>query len=233
MDDKVKRYDKPQRAFHWVNLLALLILLGTGLTIFDLSIVGFQPFSAIAQALVGDVYTPLMFDLHIYAAFGLLGAFIFHLAYDTGIRGIFWSELPGKGDFRGFNVMAKNFLGISDEYIKFHKYNPGQKMVHIGIAIVVVLIGATGFMLSADYRWIVPIWWLNLDFDFVLFWARSLHDLLTFVLIALVVMHFYFAVRKENWPTFVSMVSGWVPKSYQAKHFSKTEEPEIIPAKGD
>jgi cytochrome b subunit of formate dehydrogenase len=230
VEERVQRYDIPQRIYHWVNLSSLLILLWTGLTIYNLNLFGVQPFSDFATMLIGQNYNPLIFDLHKYSAFILVGSLLFHILYDTGIRGIFWSELPKSADFRGFNVMAKNFLGRTKEYVKFPRYNPGQKMLHIGIAIVVVLIGATGWMMNANYRWLVPIWWLNLDFDFLLYWTRVLHDVLTFALVTMVVMHFYFAVRFENLPTFRSMVTGWVPKSYQEKHFSSTEEPEIIPA---
>jgi len=227
---KVKRHDVFQRVYHWVNLGALLLLLWTGLTIYDLNILGIRPFSSFAIILFGDTFTSFVYEIHRYAAFTLLGGLIFHVLYDTGIRGVFWSELPSKADLRGMNIMAKNFLGISKEYVKFHKYNPGQKMLHIGIAIVIVLIGATGFIMSANYRFLVPIWWLPVNFDFVLYWSRITHDLLTFALIALTTLHFYFGARKENWPTFRSMISGVVPKEYQEKHFSSTEEPEIIPA---
>ncbi|MEE9585858.1 MAG: cytochrome b/b6 domain-containing protein [Nitrososphaerales archaeon] len=230
MEERVQRYDIAQRAYHWVNLAALLLLLWTGLTIYDLNLLGVKPLSAFAAAVIGEVYTPLIFEIHRYAAFVLLGALMFHIVYDTGIRGVFWSELPSRADFRAQNITAKNFLGLSKEYIKFPRYNPGQKMLHIGFAAVVLLVGATGFMLSANYRWLVPIWWLNIDFDVLFFWVRITHDLLTFALVAMVVMHFYFAIRKENWPTFKSMVAGWVPKSYQEKHFAAGEEPEIIPA---
>lgn len=230
-EEKVQRYDPIQRIYHWVNLTSLLILLWTGLTIYDLTILSVTPFSAFAKAAIGTEYTPLIFDLHRYSAFVLLGALLFHIGYDTGIRGIFWSELPSKADFRAQNIMAKNFLGLTKEYVKFHKYNPGQKMLHIGFAIAVPLIGATGFMLSANLRWLVPIWWFNVDFDFILYWARLAHDVITFVLVTLVVMHFYFSSRIENLPTFRSMVTGWVPKSYQEKHFAPSEEPEIIKVK--
>ena len=229
-EERVQRYNIVQRVYHWVNLAALLLLLWTGLTIYDLNILGVNPLSAFAAAIIGEAFTPLIFEIHRISAFVLLGALIFHIAYDTGIRGAFWSELPTKADFRAQNITAKNFLGLSKEYVKFPRLNPGQKMLHIGFAVVVLLIGATGFMLSANYRWLVPIWWLNIDFDLLFFWVRITHDLLTFALVAMVVMHFYFAARKENWPTFRSMVVGWVPKSYQEKHFASGEEPEIIPA---
>ncbi len=229
-DERVRRHDIPQRVYHWVNLSSLLILLWTGLTIYDLNLFGLQPLSAFAQAVIGATYTPLIYDLHRYAAFTLLGSLIFHITYDTGIRGVFWSELPSRADFKAQNIMAKNFLGRSREYVKFHKYNPGQKMLHIGIAVVVILIGASGLMLSANYRWLVPVWFFNVDFDFLLYWTRVLHDVLTFALVAMVVMHFYFSARLENLPAFRSMITGWVPRHYQEKHFSSTEEPEIIPA---
>ena len=226
----VQRYDLIQRIYHWANLGALLVLLWTGLTIYDLNIFGTRPFSSFVTTLVGENFMPLIFGLHIYAAFALLGGLIMHIIYDTGIKGIFWSEIPSKADFKAQNILAKNFLGISKEYVKFPKFNIGQKMLHIGFAIVIVLIGATGFMMNADYRFLVPIWWLPLSFDFISFWARYIHDMLTFVLITMVVMHVYFGVRRENAPTFKSMFSGTVPKEYQEKHFSSSDEPELIPA---
>ena len=226
----VQRYDFAQRIYHWVNLGALLALLWTGLTIYDLKILETRPFSSFAAILIGDIYMPLIQNIHNTAAFVLLGSLIIHIIYDVGIKGIFWSELPSKSDFRAQNILAKNFLGVSKEYVKFPKYNIGQKMLHIGFAVVIVLIGATGFMMSANYRFLVPIWWLNIDFDFLFYWVRITHDILTFVLITMVTMHFYFGTRKENWPTFKSMITGKVPKDYQEKHFSSSEEPEIIPA---
>ena len=226
----VQRYDFAQRMYHWVNLGALLALLWTGLTIYDLKILETRPFSSFAAILIGDIYMPLIQNIHNTAAFVLLGSLIIHIIYDVGIKGIFWSELPSKSDFRAQNILAKNFLGVSKEYVKFPKYNIGQKMLHIGFAVVIVLIGATGFMMSANYRFLVPIWWLNIDFDFLFYWVRITHDILTFVLITMVTMHFYFGTRKENWPTFKSMITGKVPKDYQEKHFSSSEEPEIIPA---
>ncbi len=230
-DERVQRYDAPQRVFHMVNLIGMFILLGTGLTIYNLTFLGYQPFSEFAKAMFGEVYMPLIYDMHILGAFTILGALLFHILYDTGIKGVFWSELPGRADFRGFGIMAKNFLGLSKDYIKFHKYNPGQKITHVMIALVVVLIGATGFIMSANYRWMVPIWWLNLDFDFVLYWARVAHDLLTFTLVTLVLMHFYFSMRKENFTAGKSIITGWIPKSFQEAHYAATEEPELIPAK--
>ena len=233
VEEKVVRYDIFQRVYHWVNLASLLILLWGGLTIFDLNILGVRPFSAIAQAVIGQNYTPLVADLHKYASFILLGSLIFHIGYDTGIKGLFWSELPSKAELKAQNIMAANFLGRSKVYVKFHKYNPGQKMLHIGFAFVILLIGATGLMLSANYRWMVPVWWLNIDFDFLNYWTRVIHDLLTFVLITMVIMHFYFAVRRENLPSFKSMIVGWVPKSFQDQHFAKGEEPELIIPKSE
>jgi len=228
-EDRVQRHDVAQMTYHWVNLSSLLILLITGLTIYDLNIMGLRPFSAFFKAVLGGApYNPLVFDLHRYAAFVLLGALIFHILYDTGVRGVFWSELPSRAELRAQNILAKNFLGLTKEYVRFHKYNPGQKMLHIGFAIVVPLIGATGFMLSANYRWLVPVWWFGVSFDLIQFWVRVTHNLLTYILVAMVVMHFYFAVRKENWPTLKSMFVGWIPKSYHEEHFAKGEEPEII-----
>lgn len=229
-EERVKRYDIPQRVYHWVNLSSLLVLLWTGLTIYDLNLFGIQPLSSFARTAFGAAYTPIIYDLHRYAAFTLLGALIFHVTYDTGIRGVFWSELPSRAELRANSILTKSFLGMSKQYVKFHKYNPGQKMLHIGIALVIVLIGASGLMMSANYRWLVPIWFLNVNFDLVLYWTRVLHDVLTFALVAMVVMHFYFAVRLENIPEFKSMFTGWIPKHYAEKHFSPTEEPEIIPA---
>ena len=162
VEERIHRYDIPQRAYHMVNLIAMFILLGTGLTIYDMSILGYRPFTAIAEAIFGQVYNPPIFQFHIYAAFILLGALIFHILYDVGIKGVFWSELPSRADLGGFGIMAKNFLGLSKVYVKFPKYNVGQKIVHISIALVMVLIGATGFMMSANYRWLVPIWWLKM-----------------------------------------------------------------------
>ena len=105
-----------------------------------------------------------------------------------------------------------------EESSKLSHYKLEQIAFHWILAAVVSVIVITGFILWKPARIFVAPFWMPFGWDAV-FAARVLHQLFTFILIAMIIAHIYFAVLvPKNWPYLRSIFTGRVLLSWYASH---------------
>jgi Ni/Fe-hydrogenase 1 B-type cytochrome subunit len=200
---QVKRRDAAQIAYHWVNAAAIVALTVTGFAIY-----------------FGFPDTAGYFLWHLWAAWVLLGALVFHIWYAT-IRfkhfrrmWVTWDEL------RETMKRIPGFGGSGAEPAPKHGfYKIEQIAMHWVLTALVLGLVITGFILWKPARDFVGPFWMPWGWDAV-FVARVLHQIFTFLLIALVVAHVYFAVLvPQEWPRLKSIFTGRVRLSwYRTQH---------------
>ena len=201
MDIQVQRRDMAQIAFHWVNAVAIVALTVSGLLIY-----------------FGYPATADYFMWHLWAAWVLLAALVFHIWYSTIRFKYFYRMWVTAEDLRAAMGRLPGFGGSGAKSAPKHKFYKVEQIVfHWALAAVVVGIVITGFILWKPGRDFVGPFWLPWGWDAV-FAARVLHQILTFALIVLVIAHVYFAVLvPKEWPRLKSIFTGRVPYAWYAR----------------
>ncbi len=188
------------RLFHWISAVAVLVLL---LTAF-LPILGIK-FSWITT--------------HWVSGFILTAAVVAHL-----IRAIFWQSFRdihfGLRDIRELTATLTWLFRLSDNHpSKPGKYSPAQKLMHLSVTLTVLVALITGLMMMVK---IDTPWW-----DRDLYWLSDqswgivyvLHGFSALFLMAIVMIHIYFAFRREKLMYTRSMISGTLSMTeYKDQH---------------
>ena len=191
VDGRLLRFDRVERAAHWINALLFAVLMATALPLYFVQV----------EALVGR--RELIVQIHTWCGIALPVPLIISLAGSWGAR--------FRRDVRRFNVWMSEetrwLRGRGRERLpELDKFNPGQKLnaLFIGGAIVVML--GTGVILK----------WFGL---FPLDWrtgATFVHDVLAAVIFVVVFGHIAFALTHRD--ALRSMFTGWVTESWAARH---------------
>ncbi|MCI0476368.1 MAG: cytochrome b/b6 domain-containing protein [Anaerolineales bacterium] len=194
-DGTILRYNFVQRIGHWLNALAFVILLLTGLLLF------FWPLSPLAGAWSRD--------LHRLAAILLVLGPIFYFLADR--RGFFHllrvSFTYSRDDVRWFIKAPWYFLGIGKDLPPQGEVNAGQRVHHAFTIVFYNLVAWSGFAM-----------WFGVDHlpSQVFLGALIVHDVSMTVLTVLMLGHVYF--------TFVygaldGMIKGTITRLYaQVEH---------------
>lgn len=190
-DRRLLRFDRVERAAHWINAFLFAILMATALPLYFVQV----------EALVGR--RELIAQVHTWAGVALPVPLMISLAGPWGAR--------FRRDVRRFNVWMSEetrwLRGLGQERLpELDKFNPGQKLnaLFIGGAIAVML--GTGAILK----------WFGL---FPLDWrtgATFVHDLLAAAIFVVVFGHIAFAVTHRD--ALRSIFKGWVTESWAARH---------------
>ena len=195
------------RFCHWVNAVALFVMVGSGLQIFR----AFPSFGAKvpqkdllhwpkAYALGGWLGGGLQWHLTfmwIYIATGL-----FYLGYEI-LSGNYRQVLFVPSDLRGVWPMARYYFFFGPKPEATKAYNPLQKMAYtsaIGLGVLSVLTGLAIWK-PVQFSWLV---WLMGGFHL----ARLWHFLVMWAILFFLVGHLVMVVL-HGWNNFMSMVSGW------------------------
>jgi cytochrome b subunit of formate dehydrogenase len=107
------------------------------------------------------------------------------------------------------------------------KYSLAQKMMHQGIAVLVLAGIITGLMMMV--RLDTPFWerdpyWLNADTWGIVFF---IHGLVSLCFVSVLMLHIYFSLRPENRMYLRSMIKGWISSDeFSLKHDEKLWQPE-------
>ena len=202
MTPKTKEYEHPLiiRLTHWVNFIALAIMVTSGLRIYNASpLWGFD--------------IPAAFTLGGWLA----GARMWHffgmwLFVVNGIIWFFYNVLSKHGrqttifrgtDLSGVLPMIKYYLRVRKEHPPTRKYNALQKLAYTTIPLAALGSILTGMALY----WPVQFSWITAAFggyDIARYWH--------FVFNALLILFFFghlFMVAISGWSNFVSILSGW------------------------
>jgi cytochrome b subunit of formate dehydrogenase len=199
-------FDRFQRLFHWTSLVALSVVIGSGLALYYPAVL--EP-AAMAVGFPLHTNFRLLVDVHVagVVAFALLMAG--HIGWDVfKVRG---SRLviPSKNDLRQLVSRAESFVSGGDT-AKSGKYDVFMKSFHILLTVSSIILAVSGVTL-----YFFAPWWLvpQLSHQAIEPWWKPtiLHDLFGFALITLLVAHTYFAMLRVNRPLLRAMISPRPP----------------------
>lgn len=203
MSVQLRRRDLVQVAYHWMNAAAIAALLITGLAIYF--------------AWPG---TDFYFTGHLWGAWIFVVALIAHVWYDTITLKNFGRMWVTRRELSEGLSRLTRFRSRSsvEESPKHGHYKLEQIAFHWILVAVVSVVAITGFILWKPARIFLAPFWMPFGWDAV-FVARVLHQLFTFILIAMIIAHIYFAVLvPKNWPYLRSIFTGRVLLSWYASH---------------
>ncbi len=198
-DAQVRRRDAAQIAYHWVNALSLIALLVSGLGIY-----------------FGWSNTAAYFAWHLWMAWIFIGALAFHIWYATIRVKHFHRMWTTRQDLRDALSRVRPGASAVEERPKHAFYKVEQIAFHWVLTALVLGLVVTGFVLWNPGRMFIGPFWMPWGWDAV-FVARVLHDAFTFILLAFIIAHIYFALIPENWNVLKSIVTGRVRFSEYAK----------------
>jgi thiosulfate reductase cytochrome b subunit len=208
---KTKRHHVVVRFTHWVNAIALTIMVGSGLRIFN-------AYPAFARK--GETFCCWPFEHQFIPAkltFGgwLAGARNWHFAmmWVLAVNGLVylafiylhgeWRDLvPRRGVFHDSWEMIKFYVGKRKDHPRQGKHNALQRMAYFAMPIVGVMAVITGI---AIWKPVQLAGLTNLLGGYV--WARYFHFMAMLLLVALTIGHVFmvFAVDPYSIP---SMITG-------------------------
>jgi len=197
--ENVPRHSLAARLFHWLMAASMLTLL-------------FSAFLPKAGLLFSWV------TIHWSAGLILTLFILFHICH--AILGMeFGSIWPDRADirnaWRGMRPLSRT---IGQTPGKSGKYPLANKLYHLAVMVCGIFMAATGILML----WRVPTPFLVrnpylLD-DTTWGMVYLLHGFAGVALIALVMIHVYFALRPEKLPITKAMVSGFMDREFYLKH---------------
>jgi formate dehydrogenase subunit gamma len=199
---RVVRHALADRLFHWIGAACVLTLLGTAF----LPIIGVEFGWVTAHWVTGLV---------------LMVAVLFHVVRVL-VRGTLGSMWLGRADVADALEIATSTLAHKLPSRRPGKYSVAQKCIHHAFAVVVLTTLITGGMMLAR---IDTPWWRRNPYllaDATWGIVYVLHGLAALLLVTMVMMHIYFALRPEKLKFTRAMVRGWITR----QEFDEHHDPE-------
>ena len=197
--EEVQRHSLAARLFHWIMAAAMLVLLFTAF----LPKVGFR-FPWVTY--------------HWIAGLVLTASILFHIVHASFWLD-FWSIWPDQEDREDARRRLRRALGRSaPPPRRFAKYPLENKMYHGVIVLAGLAVMCTGLLMIFRVR--TPFLTRNpyLLGDMTWGWMYVLHGLAGVGLIALIMVHVYFAVRPEKLVITKSMIVGTLDRDHYLEH---------------
>jgi formate dehydrogenase subunit gamma len=198
----VVRHALPDRLFHWLSAACVLTLLGTS----------FLPILGVEFGWV---------TVHWVTGLVLMAAVAFHIVRVL-IRRKLGSMWLGAADVRDGLAIVNATLRRTAIDVRTGKYSFAQKLIHHAFAVVVLTTLITGGLMLA--RIDTPWWQRNPYLLSNATWGivYVLHGLAALLLITMVMMHIYFALRPEKLKFTRAMIRGWITR----QEFEKNHDPQ-------
>lgn len=198
---RIVRHALPDRLFHWLAAACVLTLLGTAF----LPILGLE---------FGWV------TIHWVTGLVLMAAVLFHVVRVL-VRRTLGAMWLGGADVRDALAIVRAALARRADELKVGKYSVAQKLIHHAFAAVVLTTLVTGgFMLARiDTPWWRRNPYLLADATWGVIYV--LHDLAALMLVTMVMMHVYFALRPEKLKFTRAMIFGWITRREFDEHHDK------------
>lgn len=197
--EKVPRHSLAARLFHWLMAMAMLTLLFTA----------FLPKVGVRFPWV---------TYHWIAGLVLTASILFHIVHASFWLD-FWSIWPDKADREDSMRRLRRALGQSaPPPRRFAKYPLENKMYHGVIMLAGLAVMLTGVFMMFRVR--TPIFTRNPYLFGDMTWGLMyvLHGLAGVGLIALIMIHIYFAVRPEKLVITKSMIFGTLDREHYLEH---------------
>jgi cytochrome b subunit of formate dehydrogenase len=195
---RIARHSLAARSFHWIMAASMLTLLFTAF----LPKVGFQ------------------FDwvtYHWIAGAVLIASVVFHVIHASFWLD-FWSIWPDKDDLQDAVRRVRRFFRLPAlPPRRFAKYPLDNKLYHGAIIVTGLTAIATGIFMLARVRTIFVIRDPYVFDDMTWGLMYVLHGLAGIGLIALVMIHVYFAIRPEKLEITKSMIVGTMSRDFYLK----------------
>ncbi len=197
---RIPRHSFAARLFHWIMAAAMFTLLFTAF----LPRIGIQ-FNWVTY--------------HWIARTVLIAAVVFHIIHATFWLD-FWAIWPDRADLQDAVRRVRRFLGLSASAPRrFAKYPLENKLYHAAIIAAGGSAILTGMFLLFRVRTIFftrnPYLFSDLTWGLM----YVLHGLAGVGLIALVIVHVYFAIRPEKRDITKSMIFGSMPRDFYLEHY--------------
>jgi formate dehydrogenase subunit gamma len=194
----VVRHALPDRLLHWLSAACVLTLLGTA----------FLPIVGIEFAWV---------TVHWVTGLVLMAAVAFHVVRVL-VRRKLGSMWLGAADVRDGLAIVAATLRHKAVDVRPGKYSFAQKLIHHVFAAVVLVTLITGGLMLA--RIDTPWWQRNpyLLADATWGIVYVLHGLAALLLVTMVMMHVYFALRPEKQLFMRAMIRGWITRREFDEH---------------
>lgn len=196
--ERIVRHTLAARLFHWVMAACMFTLLCTA----------FLPKAGVLFDWLG---------LHVMAGSILVAAIVFHIVHAVRYMD-FWAIWPTTADLaelRNLSGAPKNDAVAA----KPGKYPLGNKLYHLAIVVLGLTMAITGVCMLTRVRTAVlprePYLYFG-DGGWGVVYA--LHGLAGLSLIALVIIHVYFAARPEKRPVTQAMLTGTMGRDYYLSH---------------
>jgi cytochrome b subunit of formate dehydrogenase len=196
---RVVRHFIIDRLYHWLTAIAVLVLLGTAF----LPILGLKFQWLETHWITGIVLVALVLA-HIVRA----------SVWQDWRSMMLWIE-----DGRDLVQDVRHTLsGGAAPPARAGKYNALQKLYHLGIAVLILALCATGLLMLLKID--TPFWrrdpyWFSSDTWGVIY---AIHDLAAMATVTLLIIHVYFALRPDEWYLTRSMLRGWISRREYSDH---------------
>ena len=200
--DRVARHALADRLFHWICAACVLILLGTA----------FLPIVGVEFAWVA---------VHWMTGVVLAAAVLFHVVRVL-VRGTFRSMWIGRSDVADVLDVAGAALRRTLPTRRPGKYSVAQKLIHHAFTVAVLTTIVTGALMLLR---IDTPWWQRNPYIFAdATWGivYVFHGLAALMLVTMVMMHVYFALRPEKLKFTRAMILGWITR----REFDEHHDPQ-------
>jgi cytochrome b subunit of formate dehydrogenase len=197
---RIPRHSLVARSFHWVMAAAMFTLLFTA----------FLP-------KVGVEFNWVTY--HWIAGIVLTVSILFHIIHASFWLD-FWAIWPDKADLVDMTKRMRRFIGQpAPPPRRFAKYPLENKLYHLAIIATGLSAIGTGVFMMFRVRTVIFTRNPYLFSDMTWGLMYVLHGLAGIGLIALVMMHVYFAVRPEKLDITKSMIFGSMSREFYLKHY--------------
>jgi formate dehydrogenase subunit gamma len=195
---RVVRHLILDRLYHWLTAIAVLVLLGTAF----LPILGLK-FQWLETHWITGVVLVALVLAHILRA----------LLWQDWRNMMLWSE-----DGRDLVRDIRHTLGGAIPPARPGKYSALQKLYHLGAAVLILALGATGLLMLLKID--TPFWrrdpyWFSSDTWGVIY---AIHGLAAMATVTVLIIHVYFALRPDEWYLTRSMFRGWISRREYSDH---------------
>ena len=200
--DNLIRHRLIDRILHWIMAACVLTLMGTA----------FLPILEMKFSWV---------TAHWITGLILTAAVILHIMRSLR-RGRLKQMWMGPRDLKDIWGTLLWFFRFRQASPRPGKYSPAQKLVHHGFAVLVLSAVVTGLLMMIKID--TPLWERDPYYFAAATWGYIylLHGLAAVILITLIMLHVYFAVRPEKRFYLRSMISGVMSREM----FEKNHDPE-------
>ena len=184
------------RLFHWINMIAITMLILTGFYIHAPQV--FKLFGSMNTA------RTIHFIMAYLLCFGVVGRVYYAIVADDA-KNVVYEPI---NDTKKLPSMIKYYLFLADDHPFYGKYNPGQKGMYTGVLVMALLMIFTGFIMYKPMTFGFMTGWLG---GYLV--VRIIHYAITWILVLCILAHLYLDIA-EGIPILKSMFTGTIPTDF-------------------